>query len=129
MTVRELITELCKCKRLDKTVLINGLDIDRFDVNKRNIRSVSQTVKEESNPAPVNDEPYDYSGLREVLLAVKGERTMRKWGKDTGIAASYLCMLLKGKCVPSLKILKKIIGKGSFPRVKVPIKTLIKYAG
>ena len=76
-------------------------------------------------PKPV----YDFKGLKEILAAVKGERTFREWSDDTGLAASYLCMLMKGSYNPTLKSLKKIVSKGSSPRAKVTLKTLIKYAG
>jgi hypothetical protein len=104
----------------------------RYIVSNRYINEMYQKQQKNDRekcqlgPKPV----YDFSGLVEMLSAIKGERSFREWSDDTGIAASYLCMLIKGnKYVPSLHILKKMVDKGSFPRIKVSLKTLIKYAG
>ena len=70
-------------------------------------------------------ESCKYHTFEEALSAVQGERTIRKMAEDTGITASYISGMKKGKFTPSLQILKKMVASKSKPRGGVTLFELI----
>ena len=47
--------------------------------------------------------------LIQLLSSVQGNRSIRQWGKDTGVAPTYISGIMKGKYYPSVYILDKLL--------------------
>ena len=60
-----------------------------------------------------------------AIYVIKGDRSIRQMAKDTGVSASYITGILKGKYYPTLKILKRITKPSSHPCGNVTILDLI----
>jgi len=112
MTVRELIRVLTKCDDIDTHITIDGNLIIAFDTEHYELIA-------QQNPANPN------ANLIEALKQIKGDRSIRQWGIDTGISASYLAALFKGKYEPSAKILAKITDGKSKPKANISLHDLV----
>ena len=68
----------------------------------------------------------------EVASLVKdlvGNRTIKKTAEDTGVAASYISGMIKGRFVPSVAILKKLADPKANPQNGVTLEELMIAAG
>ena len=70
-------------------------------------------------------ETCKYNSLPEAIIAIRGDRSIRRMAEDTGVAASYIVGIIKGEYVPSLQILKKLVAPQSKPRNRVTLFELI----
>ena len=60
-----------------------------------------------------------------AVYELKGDRSIRQMARDTGVAASYITGILKGRYYPTLKILKRITSPKGKPQGNVTILDLI----
>ena len=61
----------------------------------------------------------------DAVNTIKGDRSIRRMAMDTGISASYITGILKGKYYPTLKILKRLTSPKSNPYGDIDILDLI----
>lgn len=66
--------------------------------------------------------------IKELNLLI-GERSIRETGADTGVAPSYISAMLKGKYIPSAKIIARLTEKKNHPRNKITKEKMMKSAG
>ena len=58
--------------------------------------------------------------LQEAILKIKGKRSIRQMGIDTGVTSSYISGIIKGKYPnPSLKIINKLTCIDSKPQANI----------
>jgi hypothetical protein len=63
------------------------------------------------------------------LKLLIGERSIRETARDTKVASSYICMMLKGNYIPSAKIIIKLTDKKNHPRNKITKEKMMKSVG
>lgn len=109
MTARELIRALTKCDDIDTIITIKGNSVIAFDTERYEL-----IIREDA----VTTTDLDFL---EELRKIKGNRSVRRWAEDTGVTASYLSALLRGKYVPSIKILSKLTCGKSHPQSNIEL--------
>ena len=86
----------------------------------------------ESGEGPTKKEQVKKEAIARVAVLVKelvGDRSIRRTGEDSGVAASYITGILKEKYLPSADILRKLTEPSANPQNGVTLEDLMIAAG
>ena len=105
---------------------------DNSDTREKRLAEIDRIIRTISADHKKKKEWERYESIIKVASLVRqlvGDRSIRKTSEDTGVAASYIAAILKGKYLPSAEILRKLSSPDAKPRNAITLEDLMMAAG